>query len=52
MGFKVYKNNALPVVINDLGVTLTGAAGTVVDLTHLEPSDVARSIDLRNAVNT
>jgi len=49
-GFKVEKQTAGSVAIDDLGITLTGAIGTIVDLTDLNPSDIARSADLLAAI--
>ena len=50
-GFKVYKLTAGSVALNDIGETLIGPVGTIVDLTHVEPTDIYHSIDLVQAVN-
>jgi len=49
-GFRVEKQTAGSVALDDLGVTLTGAIGTIVDLTDLAPENVARSADLLAAI--
>jgi hypothetical protein len=49
-GFRVEKQTAGSVTLDDLGITLTGGIGTIVDLTDLAPEDVARSADLLAAI--
>jgi hypothetical protein len=43
MSLVLYKLTTNVVVIDDLGITLTGAIGTTLDLTSLRPNDVALS---------
>lgn len=52
MSFLVEKLTAPAVVLDDLGITLTGAIGTQHDLTDTPPNDLARSADLRAAMAT
>ena len=49
-GFRVEKQTAGSVALDDLGITLTGGIGTIVDLTDLAPENVARSADLLAAI--
>jgi len=51
-GFKVELQTAGPHVVTDLGLTLNGAIGTVVDLTAEEPNNIARSADLEALVTS
>jgi len=44
-GFRVEKQTAGAVVLDDLGITLTGAQFSIIDLTDLAPQDIARSAD-------
>jgi len=45
-GFKIEKQTAGSIAIDDLGITLTGAIGVIVDLTDLAPENLSRSADL------
>ena len=45
-GFKVQKLTAGAIAIDDLGLTLTGAISTIVDITDIAPENLARSADL------
>ena len=49
-GFRVQKLTAAAVVIDDLGITLTGAISAIVDITDHAPENLARSADLLAAI--
>jgi hypothetical protein len=49
-GFRVQKLTASAVVIDDLGITLTGAISAIVDITDHAPENLARSADLLAAI--
>lgn len=54
MSLLIYKLTASAVVLDDLGITVTGAIGTTLDLSDLRPNDVTLSAtggDLEAAVN-
>ncbi len=46
MSFIVRKNVATPIIIDDLGLTITGIVGTERDLRDVEPMDIVESADL------
>ena len=50
-GFKIEKQTAATIDVLDLGITLFGAAGTIVDITNLSPQDVSRSADLISLIS-
>jgi len=49
-GFKVEKQTASAIVLDDLGITLVGATNSIHDLTSKSPEEIARSADLLAAI--